>query len=67
MLKTENSIWRSMVSSMQEDIYAFNTLQEVIDFFEVEGIPPDRVGIGGSFGGMAPTEDDDPVFIWSIQ
>ncbi len=52
---------------IQEDIYAFNTLQEVIDFFEVEGIPLDKVGIGGSFGGMTPTEDDDPVFIWETR
>jgi len=52
------------MSNMQEDFYAFNTLQEVIDFFEAEGIPFNEVHIGGSFGLHAPTEDDDPVFLW---
>jgi hypothetical protein len=49
-----------------ESFYAFATLQEVIDYFEAEGVSPDNVGIGGAFGGSTPTEDDDPAFLWEI-
>lgn len=45
------------MSRMYEDIYAFDTLQEAIDFFEVEGVPFNEVLIEG------PCEDT-PIFLW---
>ena len=51
---------------MQKSIYDFETLEDVIDYFNFgleKRVPLDEVKICGAFGGPTPTEDDDPVFI----
>ena len=57
----------SMSRKWTESFYAFDTLQDVIDYFEAEDVPPVDVRIGGAFGGSTPTEDDDPAFLWEVQ
>lgn len=44
--------------------YQFETLQEAVDYFTRENINLIDVKIGGAFGGVEPTSDDDPVFIY---
>ena len=48
-----------------QNIYSFDTLKEAVDFFDKRNIPIEDVNIGGAFGGLEPTEDDDPSFIWT--
>lgn len=50
----------------QRSFYDFTTLQEAVDFFKNQGIPPSQVYPGGGYGGPnTPKGDDDvPVFFW---
>ena len=46
------------------NFYSFDTLKEAVDYFDSMGLAMKDVLIGGAFGGVNPTEDDDPVFLW---
>lgn len=51
--------------TMDKSIYSFETLRDIFDYFTYENsVPFDEVKIGGAWGGLQPTEDDEPVFIW---
>lgn len=51
---------------MEKSVYDFETLEDVIIFFcDERDIQPSEIEIGEAFGGLNPTEDDDPVFIWA--
>ena len=50
--------------TIYQNIYSFDTLKEAVDYFESRDIAIEDVSIGGAYGGLEPTEDDTPVFLW---